>query len=91
MIAYDPNIRVNVDADVARWRDALAWMLPRTTRLKVSDEDLALLFPGAQPATLTTQWLLAGVALREVMDFAVRAAAITCSRRGADLPRRHEL
>ena len=27
----------------------------------------------------------------EVLQFAARAAAITCGRRGADLPRRHEL
>jgi fructokinase len=156
LIAYDPNIRLNVEPDLARWHDALAWMLPRTHVLKVSDEDLGLLFPGAEPATLAAQWLQAGVALvvvtrgargasawtaahhasvqpvavrvidsvgagdtfqaamltalaerallsadglrtlgeaalREVMDFAVRAAAITCSRRGADLPRRGEL
>ncbi len=30
-------------------------------------------------------------ALRELLGFAVRAAAITCSRRGADLPRRADL
>jgi fructokinase len=29
--------------------------------------------------------------LNRLLGFAVRAAAITCSRRGADLPRRHEL
>ena len=29
--------------------------------------------------------------LREVVQFAVMAAAITCSRAGADLPRRNEL
>ena len=28
---------------------------------------------------------------REVVDFAMAAAAMTCSRRGADLPRRSEL
>jgi len=26
-----------------------------------------------------------------VLNFAARAAAITCSRRGADLPRRHDV
>ena len=30
-------------------------------------------------------------ALQDLLDFAMRAAAITCSRRGADLPRRREL
>jgi fructokinase len=29
--------------------------------------------------------------LRQAMTFAAQAAAITCGRRGADLPRRHEL
>jgi fructokinase len=29
--------------------------------------------------------------LTAVCDFAAQAAAITCTRRGADLPRRHEL
>jgi fructokinase len=36
-------------------------------------------------ATLDTE------ALQALLAFATRAAAITCSRRGADLPRRHEL
>lgn len=34
---------------------------------------------------------LASAQLREAIEFAVGAAAITCSRRGADLPRRAEL
>jgi fructokinase len=156
VIAYDPNVRLKVEPDLQRWRDTLQWMLPRTTLLKVSDEDLGLLYPGADPAMLATQWLAAGVALVVVtrggegawawtaathvavppvpvtvidtvgagdtfqaallttlaergllsraaltaiaaapltaaVQFATRAAAITCSRRGADLPRRGEL
>lgn len=156
LIAYDPNIRLNVEPDVDRWRATLRWMLPRTDLLKISEEDLALLYPGLQPQALAPQWLADGVALvvvtrgsegalawttrhsiavpaapsalvdsvgagdsfqaallawlaeqraldatmlgtlgaRELEDalrFAARAAAITCSRRGADLPRRSEL
>ena len=156
VIAYDPNVRLNVEPDLQRWRDTLAWMLPRTHLLKVSDEDLALLFPGTDASALAAQWLAAGVALvvvtrghqgawawtsagqvssapvvvevvdtvgagdtfqaalltalaersllhpealrnlgapalQAVLQFATRAAAITCSRRGADLPRRAEL
>jgi fructokinase len=30
LIAYDPNIRLNVVPDLARWRGLLEWMLPRT-------------------------------------------------------------
>ena len=156
VIAYDPNIRLNVEPDLARWRQALEWMLPRTHLLKVSDEDLGLLYPGADIGQLATAWLAAGVslvvvtrgaegawawtamhhaaaapvpvnvidtvgagdafqaalltalaergllsrealrrlsgaALDDVLRFATQAAAITCSRRGADLPRRPEL
>ena len=156
LIAYDPNIRLNVEPDLARWRDQLAWMLPRTDLLKVSDEDLALLLPGAPIEDFAARALHAGVALvvvtrgaqgasgwtaqgrvdtapvpvtvvdtvgagdtfqaalvtwlaehgaltrpalaalsvdalRMALQFAARAAAITCSRRGADMPRRTEL
>jgi fructokinase len=157
LIAFDPNIRLNVEPDLARWRDQLEWMLPRTDLLKVSDEDLGLLLPGLgidafaaralaagvklvvvtrgaqgavgwnaqgrvtiepvsvaavvdtvgagdtfQAALIT--WLaerdalaplalsaLPGDALRAALQFAAHAAAITCSRRGADMPRRAEL
>ena len=156
VVAYDPNIRLNVEPDIQRWRDTLQWMLPRTALLKVSDEDLGLLYPGRSADGLAREWLEAGVALvvvtrggegawawttkehvaaapvevkvvdtvgagdtfqaallaalaerglltrpalaalgrahlEAVLAFAARAAAITCSRRGADLPRRAEL
>ncbi|HEY4069432.1 MAG TPA: carbohydrate kinase [Burkholderiaceae bacterium] len=156
LIAYDPNIRLNVEPDLARWRDQLEWMLPRTDLLKVSDEDLGLLQAGTSlddfaahalgrgvklvvvtcgaegaigwnaqgrveidPVKVTVidtvgagdtfqaaliTWLaeqgalsaaaLPGLAtnqLKDALGFAARAAAITCSRRGADMPRRSEL
>jgi len=157
LIAYDPNVRLNVEPELARWRDTLAWMLPHTGLLKISDEDLGLLCPGQDETVLATSWLAAGAecvvltrggagasawsqaagrvdvpgqpttvadtvgagdtfqaalltwlaehghlapgalrglpadAWRHALGFAARAAAITCSRRGADLPRRAEL
>ena len=156
LIAYDPNIRLNVEPDLQRWHAALQWMLPRTHLLKLSAEDLELLFPGALPEALAREWLARGVAcvvvtqgsggasawragehwqvapvpvqvvdtvgagdtfqaallvglaergvhsgellrrmpgaaLQQTLAFAAHAAAITCSRRGADLPRRDEL
>jgi fructokinase len=155
-IAYDPNVRLNVEPALDCWRDTLNWMLPRTQLLKVSDEDAGLLFPGVALEVLAAQWLAAGAEavvvtrggqgalawtanahastpgrrvtvvdtvgagdtfqaalltwlaehgrlqpgalatlsdddLAAALDFAAAAAAITCSRRGADLPRRHEL
>jgi fructokinase len=156
LIAYDPNVRLVVEPDVARWRATLDWMLPRTHLLKISDEDLALLHPGLAAEDAAAHWLAQGVrtvvvtrgaegalafcgsaraevppvkvtvvdtvgagdtfqaalltwlaeherlsvagvssldmaALEAMLGFAARAAAITCSRRGADLPRRAEL
>jgi fructokinase len=156
LIAYDPNLRLNVQPDVAQWQSSLAWMLPRTHLLKISDEDLALLQPGWNPDDFAAHALAHGVrwvvvtrggngalawnaqgqvqvasepvvvadtvgagdtfqaalltwlaehqaleahalsqlspeAMRRALRFASQAAAITCSRRGADMPRRHEL
>lgn len=155
-IAYDPNVRLNVEPDLACWRDALAWFMPRVQLLKISEEDLGLLHPGLDLAAFAAAALAAGVrlvvvtegargarawshagharvaasggtlvdtvgagdsfqaallvwlaehdaleadamsrldanALEAALAFAARAAAITCSRRGADPPRRHEL
>jgi fructokinase len=156
VIAYDPNVRLNVEPALAVWRDNLDWMAARTHLLKVSDEDLGLLYPGVPHDELAARWRAAGVAAvvvtrggdgalawtgggtlqaapvrvdvvdtvgagdtfqaamltalaergalspeglraldathwQAVLDFAARAAAITCSRRGADMPRRAEL
>lgn len=156
LIAYDPNIRLNVEPALARWRNTLEWMLPRTHLLKISEEDLQLLLPdtsidafaanaldqgvklvvvtrGAEGSmawtrqaharvpslqvevvdtvgagdtfqaalltwlgeqgSLSTQALeaLTHAQLESALGFAARAAAITCSRRGADMPRRSEL
>jgi fructokinase len=156
LIAYDPNVRLTVEPSLERWRETLDWMLPRTHLLKISDEDLGLLYPGLAPDAAAAQWLARGVrtvvvtrgaegalaccanarasvppvkitvvdtvgagdtfqaalltwlaehdrlsidgvaaldaaALEAMLAFAARAAAITCSRRGADLPRRDEV
>ena len=156
LVAYDPNVRLNVEPSVPRWRAAVEWMAQRTHLLKISSEDAALLYPDEQLQVVARRWLAQGVALvvitcgnlgsvaftakdsarvdavpvtlvdtvgagdtfqaalltwlaehdalrpqalqaltgdelREALRFASRAAAITCSRRGADLPRRAEL
>ncbi|MGQ3050724.1 MAG: carbohydrate kinase family protein [Roseateles sp.] len=156
VIAYDPNLRLNVEPDLARWRDTVAWMAQRAHLMKVSEEDLALLHPGIDAQQVAAQWLASGAGvvvvtqggqgatafhrqgqvyieartvqvedtvgagdtfqaamlawlaeqsllmpqrlatlspkqLRTMLVFASDAAALTCSRRGADMPRRTEL
>ena len=156
VISYDPNVRLNVEPALKTWTEQVQWMLPRTHLLKVSEEDLSLLYPGSEVDSLAKAWLGQGIRLLvvtrgangavawtrgakvevpgipttvvdtvgagdsfqaallawldernllsevalagldranllEAVQFAVTAAAITCSRAGADLPRRNEL
>jgi fructokinase len=156
LIAYDPNVRLNVEPDLAHWRTVVEQMVSIAHLVKVSDEDLGLLYPAEAPEQVAARWLAQGTALvavtrgrhgasawtrasrvdvpspeTKVIDtvgagdtfqaalltwldehealtpdalskldeaslgallrFAARAAAITCSRRGADMPRRAEL
>jgi fructokinase len=156
VIAYDPNVRLNVEPDVAVWRATVAWMSYRTHLLKLSDEDFAVLYPETTPEEQAARWLAVGVRLvvltrggrgaqawcaagtcavnspdinvvdtvgagdtfqaatlvalaergllspdglahlsletcQTILAFAAQAAAITCTRRGPDLPRRAEL
>ncbi|MBB3193621.1 carbohydrate kinase family protein [Roseateles terrae] len=156
VIAYDPNVRLNVEPDLSRWRSVIDWMVPRTHLFKVSEEDLSLLYPSQALDDLAAGWLAAGAALvvvtrggegalawsaaghvqaapvpvdvvdtvgagdtfqamlltglsemgllspagvrgltrdaiARLLSLATQAAAITCSRRGADLPYRREV
>jgi fructokinase len=157
LISYDPNVRLNPAPDIDQWRASVSEMVSLAHLVKVSDEDLALLYPqmpidqvaqgwleqgcelvfvtrggegahaysrshgcvtvaapvvqvrdtvGAgdtfQAALLT--WLherskarpgqlreLSASQLEAMLHFACKAAAVTCSRVGPDLPRRSEL
>jgi fructokinase len=157
LIAFDPNVRLTIQPEREVWTEAVAWMLPRTDLLKISDEDIRHLYPGLTPRAFIAMALHAGVALVVVtrggegvlaatstlapfelpalkvdvvdtvgagdtfqaallsylsrhellaraalealdapalhaaLEFAGRAAAITCSRRGADMPRLQEV
>jgi len=157
LISLDPNIRLNVEPDLARWRERVEAIAVLAHLIKVSDEDLALLYPDEAPEAIAHRWLQgrcelvlltrggqgaqlfsarhgelheaamavdvrdtvgAGdtfqaallsylhahrldspVALAQIergqlqalLSFAVRAAAITCTHRGPDLPYRYEI
>ena len=156
LISFDPNLRLNVEPDVSRWRRRVDAFSEIADLIKVSDEDLELLFPGDGIDSAISRWNSRGVRLivvtrggdgalvsfrgevfeasgrtvevvdtvgagdsfqagllcgldelgkatkpgfsevsldecRQVVDFAMAAAATTCTRRGADLPRRSDL
>jgi fructokinase len=156
LIAYDPNVRLNVEPDLMRWREKVITLTSLAHLVKISDEDLHLLYGDADETALAASWLASGArlvvvtrgadgasawnergrvdvaapritpvdtvgagdtfqaamlahlaetgqltpaalgsmdkpALTRLLDFAARAAALTCSRRGADMPRRAEL
>ncbi len=157
LITLDPNVRLNVEPDLDVWRERIGAFGRHAHIIKVSEEDLELLYPGQDPEAMAAGWLahqcqlvfltrgengvtvfsrehgrwscpahtltpvdtvgagdtfqaalitylaehgfdqpsLIGKLERAHIDnmvaFAVGAAALTCQRRGPDLPRRHEL
>ncbi len=156
-VSVDPNVRPTVEPDMDIWRARLAVLFPLADLVKISAEDLALLWPGKPPESFAADLVSLGVrlvvvtdggetalgwtsgglhatatpprvkvidtvgagdtfqaallarllrdpggpkaalgaldaaGLAALIDYAARAAAITCSRRGADLPRAAEL
>lgn len=156
LISLDPNVRPTVEPDMNVWRRRVGVLASASTLIKVSSEDVELLWPGKSIDSIAKQWLDLGVALVVVtlgekgalaytaghavaigaaktkvvdsvgagdsfqaallralaamkltskiklaaisqsemiafLSYANRAAAITCRRRGADLPRAAEL
>lgn len=156
LIAYDPNLRLNVEPDLGRWTSTMAWMAAHVHIIKVSSEDLHAAFPGTPFSEVAESWLELGCRLvvvtrggsgaiaftqtevvevespsvdvvdtvgagdtfqaalltwlsergmlsvpavesldaqqlRFALEFASGAASMTCTRRGADMPRRKEL
>ena len=153
-VSLDPNVRLNVEPDLAVWKERIAHYAARADLLKTSAEDIDALYPDSTPAEMARRWLEAGVklviitdggaevlartqsglsavavpeptetvdtvgagdsfqaavltklfqdgkgdpraaiesldseSLADLLEFATRAARITCMRRGADLPR----
>ena len=156
-ISLDPNVRANVEPDLARWRREIERFARTADLVKLSEEDLGHLDPAANPDRLAGTWLDQGARIvvltrgaggatlwtragrvdhpgfavevvdtvgagdafqaaflcgldeaghltaareaslvtereaRLLLEFACDAAARSCSRRGADFPRRAEL
>jgi fructokinase len=77
LISYDPNVRLNVQADLQPWRAALDWMLTRADIVKISAEDLALLWPGVPGSEFLDRAVASGVALAIITHGASGASAAT--------------
>ena len=157
LISLDPNIRAIVEPDMNIWRNRVEELITYSDVVKVSDEDLAVLYPESPPENIIEKWLATGLKLlvltkgkegsslwsaagsvdvdtpninvvdtvgagdtyqaallysvgilvesygdtwidklseeklHEIGSFAAAAAAITCSRQGADLPTKDEI
>ncbi|PTT71035.1 carbohydrate kinase, partial [Pseudomonas sp. HMWF007] len=153
----DPNVRLNPQPDIVLWRERVATLVQLADMIKVSDEDLSLLYPEQDPQRVIESWLehrcqlvfltrggegasvfsrahgswsvpacsvkiadtvgagdtfqaalitwltehrldsvegvqqLSREQIDAMLGFAVRAAALTCSKTGPDLPYRHQL
>ncbi len=157
-VSVDPNVRPTVESDLDIWRSRIADYTKLADLIKVSSEDLGILYPEVSPDRIAADWLTAGVRLvvvtdggemvsawttaghvvrvapaavnvvdtvgagdsfqaalltaladagngypkvaiagldaerlEDLLQFAIDAARVTCGRRGADLPHRHEL
>jgi len=62
-ITYDPNVRPSLMGDRAQAAARIEHLVALSDVVKVSDEDLAWLFPGEQPADAAHRWLGLGPAL----------------------------
>ena len=157
LISLDPNVRLNPQPDIELWRSRIATLVEYADLIKVSDEDLSLLYPGQDPQEVIGSWLehrcqlafltrggqgatvfsrqhgvwslpacpvqiadtvgagdtfqaaliawlteqqlddveglhsLDAGQIGKMLDFAMRAAALTCTKTGPDLPYRQQL
>lgn len=75
LLSLDPNVRLNVEPKHEVWRQRIAELLPLVDLVKVSDEDLHLLYPDQRPEAVVENWLTQGP----------RLIALTRGGKGASL------
>ncbi|OYV38058.1 MAG: fructokinase [Acidocella sp. 20-61-6] len=63
LISYDPNIRLSVVPDIALWRARVGDWLAIADIVKVSQEDLQSLYPGADEREIARSWAAQGPGL----------------------------
>lgn len=59
-VSLDPNMRPALFGDRGAYRERLERWLAFAAIVKVSDEDLAWIYPGADPVALAEQWITKG-------------------------------
>ena len=57
LISLDPNVRLNPQPDIQLWRARVAELVKYADLIKVSDEDLHLLYPNQSPERVLQGWL----------------------------------
>ncbi|SCX71893.1 fructokinase [Pseudomonas sp. NFACC32-1] len=57
LISLDPNVRLNPQPDIELWRARIGTLAQFADLIKVSDEDLGLLYPERDPGTVIQGWL----------------------------------
>lgn len=57
LISLDPNVRLNPAPDIGLWRRRIGEFASLAHLIKVSAEDLALLYPDQAPDEIAAQWL----------------------------------
>lgn len=57
LITLDPNVRLNPEPNIELWRERIATLVPLVDLIKVSDEDLSLLYPEQDPQQVIENWL----------------------------------
>lgn len=57
LISLDPNVRLNPEPNIELWRSRIAALVELADLIKVSDEDLSLLYPEQDPERVIEGWL----------------------------------
>ena len=57
LISLDPNVRLNPEPNIDLWRERIATLVQLADLIKVSDEDLSLLYPEQDPQRVIEGWL----------------------------------
>lgn len=59
-ISLDPNVRPTVEPDMRVWRDRIDALRRKASLIKVSAEDLGMLYPEADPLSIVETWATQG-------------------------------